>query len=147
MTDTCLCLISWQEIHNREISFHTDRHATGDWFFYFCDRRFQNEILLNMHVFVWLCNRATLNFKHNILWNIYDPGLVTSCSLCVCGNGRDAPRNLRVRETVRGLHPDWIRIALQEYADWMLILGSNLNESSAWLTAADGKLIINRHVC
>lgn len=37
-----------------------------------------------MHVFAWLCGRATLNFKRNIASNIYDPGLVTTCSLCVC---------------------------------------------------------------
>lgn len=112
----CLCLVRWQEIHKHEISFHTGRHATGGpctviiGFFYFCSYRFQDENGVNMHVFVWLCNRAALKFQHNILWNIYDPGLVTSCSLCVCGSERDAPRNLRVGETARGLHRDWIRI-------------------------------------
>lgn len=121
-------------------------HAGWSFDFYLCNYRFQEENSVNMHVFVWLRNGATLNFKHNILWNIYDPGLVTSCSLCVCGSRRDASRNLRVGETARGLHWDWRRIALQEYADWMLILRSNLNETCAWLRTADGKLIIKGKV-
>lgn len=95
---------------------------------------FQNEILTNAHLCVCLCTRVTLYFKHDKPWNIYEPGLVTSCSPWVCSAcvvfGRGSPRNVRA-----GLQWDWMRTGLQEYTDWII-----LNETGAWVTAADGKL-------
>lgn len=136
-------LVRRQEIHVYEISLHTcNKWSVHGHLLIFTtesiDFRTKTRHSGNVHVFLWLGNGATLNFKHGIAWNIDDPGLVTSFSPCVQQNKSqgDSERT--------GQRPGEDRTAGLCRLDVNLSRG--LNESSARRTAADGKLVM-RYRC